>query len=96
MIQPLPQPRHGWRDYALLLALACCWSSTYPLTKIGLGAIPPITFISARSLTAALFLLIILRLRGVLKSGERSLFTFSGTIKRVKRKPPKTVSPVAS
>ena len=26
-------------------------------------------------------------LRGVLKSGERSLFTFSGTIKRVKKKP---------
>jgi acyl-coenzyme A thioesterase PaaI-like protein len=27
-------------------------------------------------------------LRGVLKSGERTLFTFSGTIKRVKWKPP--------
>ena len=65
MIQRVPQARHGWRDYALLLALACCWSSTYPLTKIGLGSIPPITFISARSLTAALFLLIVLRLRGI-------------------------------
>jgi drug/metabolite transporter (DMT)-like permease len=55
----------GWRDYALLLALACCWSSTYPLTKIGLGSIPPITFISARSLIAAGFLLVVLRLRGM-------------------------------
>jgi hypothetical protein len=27
-------------------------------------------------------------LRGLLKSGERSLFTFSGTIKRVKRRMP--------
>ena len=27
-------------------------------------------------------------LRGLLKSGERPLFTFSGTIKRVKRRPP--------
>jgi uncharacterized protein (TIGR00369 family) len=27
-------------------------------------------------------------LRGILKSGERSLFTFSGTIKRVKRRTP--------
>ena len=27
-------------------------------------------------------------LRGQLTSGERMLFTFSGTIKRVKRKPP--------
>jgi drug/metabolite transporter (DMT)-like permease len=61
----LPQARRGWRDYVLLLALACCWSSTYPLTKIGIGSIPPITFISARSLIAALFLLIILRARGI-------------------------------
>ena len=55
----------GWRDYALLLALACCWSSTYPLTKIGLGSFPPITFISVRSLIAAGFLLVVLRFRGV-------------------------------
>src|SRR5882757_983304 len=55
----------GWRDYALLLALACCWSSTCPLTKIGLGSIPPLTFISARSLVAAFLLLVVLRLRGM-------------------------------
>ena len=61
----IPKIQRGWRDYALLLALACCWSSTYPLTKIGLGSIPPITFISARSLIAALFLLVVLRLRGM-------------------------------
>nr|WP_249779392.1 DMT family transporter [Bradyrhizobium sediminis] len=60
-----PRAPHRWRDYALLLALACCWSSTYPLTKIGLGSIPPITFISARSLIAAGFLLMILRARGM-------------------------------
>ncbi|MCA6124170.1 DMT family transporter [Bradyrhizobium sp. WSM 1704] len=65
---PTPSTAPGarsWRDYALLLALACCWSSTYPLTKIGLGSIPPITFISARSLVAAAFLLIVLRIRGL-------------------------------
>ncbi|MFZ2158720.1 MAG: DMT family transporter [Bradyrhizobium sp.] len=60
-----PRAPRRWRDYALLLALACCWSSTYPLTKIGLGSIPPITFISARSLIAAGFLLMILRARGM-------------------------------
>ena len=60
-----PQAQRSWRDYALLLALACCWSSTYPLTKIGLGTIPPITFISARSLVAAAFLYVILRARGM-------------------------------
>lgn len=60
----IPLGKRSWRDYALLLALACCWSSTYPLTKIGLGSIPPITFISARSLIAAFFLLAILHARG--------------------------------
>jgi len=65
-LQPDTRPiRRGWRDYALLLALACCWSSTYPLTKIGLGSFPPITFISARSLIAAAFLFAILRARGL-------------------------------
>ena len=57
-------PARGIRDYALLFALACCWSSTYPLTKIGLTSIPPISFISARSLVAAIFLMAILRMRG--------------------------------
>lgn len=61
----MPPSKRSWRDYALLLALACCWSSTYPLTKIGLGSIPPITFISARSLIAAFFLLAILHARGL-------------------------------
>jgi drug/metabolite transporter (DMT)-like permease len=83
LIRPLPQARHGWRDYVLLLALACCWSSTYPLTKIGLGSIPPITFISARSLVAAVFLLIILRLRGIrmpVDAAAWKLFAFQQTI----------------
>src|SRR5271154_649831 len=83
-MQPLAQGRHhGWRDYALLLALACCWSSTYPLTKIGLGSIPPITFISARSLIAAAFLLVVLRIRGMrIPTDARAwkLFAFQQTI----------------
>nr|WP_249128285.1 DMT family transporter [Bradyrhizobium lablabi] len=49
----------------MLLALAVCWSSTYPLTKIGLGSIPPVTFISARSLIAAAFLIAVLYFRGL-------------------------------
>lgn len=75
--------RRGWRDYALLLALACCWSSTYPLTKIGVGSIPPITFISARSLIAAAFLLVVLRLRGMRIPTDAKawkLFAFQQTI----------------
>ena len=75
--------RRGWRDYALLLALACCWSSTYPLTKIALGSIPPFTFISARSLIAAAFLLMILRARGMRIPTDAKawkLFAFQQTI----------------
>ena len=67
----------------MLLALACCWSSTYPLTKIGLGSIPPITFISARSLIAAAFLLVILHLRGIRIPTDAKawrLFAFQQTI----------------
>ncbi|WP_312010416.1 DMT family transporter [Bradyrhizobium neotropicale] len=79
----LKRPHHRWQDFALLLALACCWSSTYPLTKIGLGSIPPITFISARSLIAALFLLVILRIRGLRIPTDAKawkLFAFQQTI----------------
>jgi drug/metabolite transporter (DMT)-like permease len=90
-ISPAPAPvpassakaDRDWRDYALLLALACCWSSTYPLTKIGLSSIPPVTFISARSLTAALFLLAILYLRGIRIPTDAKawkLFAFQQTI----------------
>ena len=61
----------NWRDYALLFALACCWSSTYPLAKLALPTIPPITFISARSLIAAAFLFAILWMRGVKPADRR-------------------------
>jgi drug/metabolite transporter (DMT)-like permease len=66
---PVPfavQPTHrSYRDYLLLLLLAFSWSTTYPLAKIGIGSIPPITFIVMRSLIAALFLFAILRTRGL-------------------------------
>ena len=64
---PLPttRSRHDISDYLLLLALACAWSSTYPLTKVGLQSIPPVTFIVTRSLIAAVFLLAVLRIRGI-------------------------------
>ena len=38
----------------------------------------------------------LLFLRGLLKSGERSVFSFSGTIKRVKPRPPTPGSTIAS
>ena len=62
---PARSTHHGLRDYLLLLALACAWSLTYPLTKLGLQSIPPVTFIVARSLVAVIFLLAVMRLRGL-------------------------------
>jgi drug/metabolite transporter (DMT)-like permease len=82
-VQPGRPGKHGLHDYAVLLGLACCWSSTYPLTKIGLTSIPPITFISARSLVAACFLLAILRIRGIKMPtdlGAWKMFAFQQTI----------------
>lgn len=79
----LPKSGRNWRDYALLLALAFCWSSTYPLTKVGLGSIPPVTFISARSLIAAIFLIVILYARGLrlpADAGAWKLFAQQQTI----------------
>lgn len=78
-----PHRRLSWRDYALLLALATCWSATYPLTKIGVGSIPPFTFITARSLVAAIFLLVVLRFRGLRLPTELKawkVFTFQQMI----------------
>ena len=82
---PSTAKRHtrGWRDYVLLLCLACLWSSTYPLAKVGLGSIPPITFISVRSLIAAGFLFAILRARGIAIPTDAKawkLFAFQQTI----------------
>jgi drug/metabolite transporter (DMT)-like permease len=77
------RPHHDLSDYLLLLALACAWSSTYPLTKIGLQSIPPITFIVTRSLIAAVFLLAVLRVRGISLPNELKawkLFAFQQII----------------
>jgi len=63
---PVPSSvQRSYRDYLLLLLLAFCWSTTYPLAKIGVGSIPPMTFIVGRSLIAGLFLFTVLRVRGL-------------------------------
>jgi drug/metabolite transporter (DMT)-like permease len=57
-------------DLALLLALATLWGASYTLIKIGVGTIPPITFIAARTLIAGGILFAILRLRGLRLPGD--------------------------
>ncbi|QIG46349.1 EamA family transporter [Nordella sp. HKS 07] len=52
-------------ELLLLALLATLWGASYTFIKIGVATIPPITFIAARTLIAALILLAVLRLRGL-------------------------------
>ncbi len=52
-------------NLVLLVLLATLWGAAYTLVKIGVGTIPPLTFISGRTLIAGGILLAIMRLRGI-------------------------------
>ncbi len=52
-------------ELLLLLALATLWGASYTFIKIGIGTIPPITLIAARTLIAGTLLLAVLRWRGL-------------------------------
>ena len=52
-------------ELALLLCLATLWGASYTFIKLGVEAIPPITFIAARTLIAGAVLLAIIGLRGL-------------------------------
>lgn len=58
-------PRSLTTELLLLALLATLWGASYTFIKIGVATIPPITFIAARTLIAALILLAVLRLRGL-------------------------------
>ena len=60
-----PAPRSLAFELLLLAALATLWGASYTFIKIGVETIPPITFIAARTLIAAIILLLVLRLRGL-------------------------------
>ncbi|MBJ3773809.1 EamA family transporter, partial [Klebsiella pneumoniae] len=51
-------------NLALLVLLATLWGAAYTLVKIGVETIPPLTFISGRTLIAGGILLAIMALRG--------------------------------
>jgi drug/metabolite transporter (DMT)-like permease len=52
-------------DTALLVLLATLWGASYTFIKLGVETIPPVTFIAARTLIAAVVLLGVLRWRGI-------------------------------
>ncbi|MGE3711879.1 MAG: DMT family transporter, partial [Hyphomicrobiaceae bacterium] len=56
---------HLLPDYLLLLVLAVLWAGSYIWVKIGLASIPPLTLMLGRISVAALFLLMVLKVRGL-------------------------------
>lgn len=58
-------PSRNAVNLALLVLLATLWGAAYTLVKIGVETIPPLTFISGRTLIAGVILLAIMRLRGI-------------------------------
>lgn len=57
-------PEAGWRQLALLVVLACIWSSSFMFIKIGVATIPPVTMAAARLALAAMMLVVIAHFRG--------------------------------
>jgi drug/metabolite transporter (DMT)-like permease len=53
-------------ELSLLLALATLWGASYTLIKIGVATIPPVTFITARTIIAGGILFAIIRARGLM------------------------------
>jgi drug/metabolite transporter (DMT)-like permease len=58
-------------ELALLLALSTLWGASYTFIKIGVETIPPVTLIAARTLTAGVILVTVLRLRGLKLPSDR-------------------------
>ena len=52
-------------ELALLFALATLWGASYTFIKIGVGTIPPVTLIAARTLIAGGILVLVIRSRGL-------------------------------
>lgn len=61
MPDPRPKPLP---ELALLALLAVLWGASYPLIKVALQGLPPVTLIALRVTIAAGFLLLVLRLQG--------------------------------
>ena len=60
-----PAPRAPITELLLLALLATLWGASYTFIKIGVATIPPVTLIAARTLIAAIILVLVLRLRGL-------------------------------
>jgi drug/metabolite transporter (DMT)-like permease len=52
-------------EYMLLVFVATLWAGSYVWVKIGLRSIPPLTLMAGRIVIASLFLLVVLRIKGL-------------------------------
>jgi len=52
-------------DYALLLLLSTLWGASFTFIKLGVETIPPLTFITVRTLLAGFILLGVMKMKGV-------------------------------
>ncbi|APV50229.1 hypothetical protein BWI17_11340 [Betaproteobacteria bacterium GR16-43] len=56
----LARSRTRLKSFALVLLLATLWGASYPLTKVAVESIPPMTVVAIRSLVGGLILLAVL------------------------------------
>jgi hypothetical protein len=56
---------HPWMEWVLLIVLAIAWGAAYPLIRVAVTTIGPLTLISARSMVAAIALLFVAAARGI-------------------------------
>ncbi|WP_207479663.1 DMT family transporter [Arenibaculum pallidiluteum] len=61
-------------ELALLATLAFLWGASYTFIRIGVGTIPPVTLIAARTAMAGLLLLALMRLRGIALPRDRGVW----------------------
>ncbi|WP_451970737.1 DMT family transporter [Azospirillum endophyticum] len=70
-----PESRPDLRvELALLLILASLWGASYSFIRIGVETIPPLTFITGRTLIAGTILLAVIRWRGLSLPRERAVW----------------------
>lgn len=61
-------------DLALLLTLSTLWGASYTFIRIGVETIPPLTFIAARTLIAAMLLWLWMRSRNIRMPRDRRVW----------------------
>jgi drug/metabolite transporter (DMT)-like permease len=71
----LALPRERILDLVLLLLLGAIWGSSYLFIKVGIGSVPPLTFVTGRLLFGALIMWVLLRILGYPVPRSRKLWS---------------------